>query len=145
MSFGPPPPNSGAAALAALVKQGDRFADKKVALVLSGGNIDPRILASIVVRGLEQEDKIISLRIMIPDQPGVLGNITTLLGEARANILEVSHQRMFLDVPAKGATLDIVIETKDAAHADQVIETLQSTGLNVTRMTNPPASDFGAF
>ena len=136
---------AGAAAFAALVKQPDRFADKKVALVLSGGNIDPRILASIVVRGLEQEEKIISLRLMISDQPGVLGNITTLLGEAGANILEVSHQRMFLDVPAKGATLDIVIETKDAAHADQVIETLKSTGLNVTRMTGPAASDFGAF
>jgi len=136
---------AGAAGLAALLKEPDRFRDKKVALFLSGGNIDPRILASIIVRGLEQEEKIISLRLMITDQPGVLGSIATLLGEAGANILEVSHQRMFLDVPAKGATLDFVIETKDAAHANKVIETLKSAGLDVTRMTSPADSEFGAF
>ena len=82
---------------------------------------------------------------MISDQPGVLGNIATMLGEAGANILEVSHERMFLDVPAKGATLDFVIETKDAVHANQVIETLKAAGLNVTRMANPAGSEFGAF
>ncbi|MFQ5625360.1 MAG: threonine ammonia-lyase [Methyloligellaceae bacterium] len=136
---------AGAAPLAALLKEPDRFRDKKVALVLSGGNVDPRILASIIVRGLEHEEKIISLRFMISDQPGVLGSIATLLGEAGANILEVSHPRMVLDVPAKGATLDIVIETKDAVHAKQVIETLKSADLNVTRMAGPTGSEFGAF
>ncbi|HDO51439.1 MAG TPA: ACT domain-containing protein, partial [Rhizobiales bacterium] len=90
-------------------------------------------------------EKIISLRMMISDQPGVLGKIATLLGEAGANILEVSHQRMFLDVPAKGATLDFVIETKDAVHANQVIEALKSAGFIVTRMTGSAGSEFGTF
>lgn len=136
---------AGATGLAALLKEPDRFRGRKVALVLTGGNIDPRILASIIVRGLEREEKIISLRLMISDQPGVLGKIATLLGAAGANILEVSHQRMFLDVPAKGATLDFVIETKDAVHGNQVIEALKSAGLNVTRMTGPASSEFGTF
>ncbi|MHA1165852.1 MAG: threonine ammonia-lyase, partial [Alphaproteobacteria bacterium] len=105
---------AGAAGLAAIMKEPDLFKGKKVALVLTGGNIDPRMLASIVVRGLEFEEKIISIRITIADHPGVLGAISTLLGDAGANILEVYHRRMFLDVPAKGATLDFVIETKDA-------------------------------
>ncbi len=136
---------AGATGLAALVKEPDRFKGRKVGLVLTGGNIDPRILASIVVRGLEREEKIISLRLLISDQPGVLGVISTLLGEAGANILEVSHQRMFLDVPAKGATLDFVLETKDAVHGNQVTEALKSAGFKVTRMTGPAGSEFGTF
>ena len=80
-----------AAGLAAIMKEPERFTGRKVGLVLSGGNIDPRMLASIVVRGLEFEEKIISLRMKITDQPGVLGSIATLLGSAGANILDVSH------------------------------------------------------
>jgi threonine dehydratase len=125
---------AGASGLAAIMKEPERFKDKKVGLVLTGGNIDPRMLASIIVRGLEYEDKIISLRITIADQPGVLGNIASLLGDAGANILEVSHQRMFLDVPAKGATLDIVIETKDAVHAGHVMENIRAAGFVVERL-----------
>ncbi len=136
---------AGAAGLAALMKEPDRFRGKKVAIVLTGGNIDPRMLASIVVRGLEQEDKIISIRIIIADQPGVLGNIASLLGEAGANILEVSHQRMFLDTPAKGATLDFVIETKDATHASLVMKKISSAGFKVERLTEGAGSDFGAY
>lgn len=136
---------AGAAVLAALLTEPDRFKGKKVALVLTGGNIDPRILASIVVRGLEYEEKIISIRITITDQPGVLGGIATLLGEAGANILEVSHQRMFLDVPAKGATLDFVIETKDAAHAKQVLEKIHAAGFKVARLSGGAGSEFGSY
>jgi threonine dehydratase len=125
---------AGAAGLAAIRKEPERFKGKKVGLVLTGGNIDPRMLASIIVRGLEHEEKIISLRVTITDQPGVLGNIASLLGDAGANILEVSHQRMFLDVPAKGATLDFVIETKDATHAGQVMEKIRAAGFVVERL-----------
>jgi threonine dehydratase len=136
---------AGAAGLAALLNEPERFKGKKVALVLTGGNIDPRMLASIVVRGLEHEDKIISLRITIADEPGILGNIASLLGKAGANILEVSHQRMFLDVPAKGATLDFVIETKDAAHAHKVMEEIRAAGFEVERRSEGAGSDFGAY
>jgi threonine dehydratase len=136
---------AGAAGLAAIMQEQDRFKGKKVALVLTGGNIDPRILASIVVRGLEREEKIISLRITIADQPGVLGVIATMLGDAGANILEVSHRRMFLEVPAKGATLDFVIETKDAAHARQVMKSIRAAGFAVVRLAGGAGSEFGAY
>lgn len=124
-----------AASLAALLAEPERFRGKRVCLCLTGGNIDPRILSSIMVRGLEREDKIISLRIIIPDEPGVLGRISTTLGVMRANILEVSHKRTFLDVPAKGATLDLMIETKDGQHSLEVIRRLEQDGYKVTRLT----------
>jgi threonine dehydratase len=136
---------AGAAGLAAIMSEPNRFTGKKIAIVLTGGNIDPRMLASIVVRGLEYEEKIISIRVTIADQPGVLGTIASLLGEAGANILEVSHQRMFLDVPAKGATLDFVIETKDAAHAKQVIEKISIAGFDVERLSEGSSSDYGDY
>ena len=125
---------AGAAGLAALMAEPERFRGRKVGLVLSGGNIDVRMLASILVRGLEREDKIISLRLVVDDLPGMLGRVATCLGDAGANILEVSHRRMFLDVPAKGITLDVMIETKDARHAAEIIATLQARGLSVFRL-----------
>lgn len=136
---------AGAAGLAAILKEPERFKGCKVGLVLSGGNIDPRMLASIVVRGLEFEEKIISLRLKITDQPGVLGSIATLLGAAGANILDVSHHRMFLDVPAKGASLDIVIETKDAAHAHEVLKKIREAGFEVERQAIGGGHDFGCY
>ena len=108
---------AGAAGLAAMLAEPVRFAGKRVGLILCGGNIDPRILASIMVRELERETRIVSFRLAIPDQPGVLGIIATRLGELGANILEVEHRRLLLDVPAKGAKLDVTIETRDAKHA----------------------------
>jgi threonine dehydratase len=111
---------AGAAGLAALLANPKRFAGRKVGLILCGGNIDPRILASIMVRELERENRIVSFRLTIPDRPGVLGVIATRLGELGANILEVDHRRLFLDVPAKGAKLDVTVETRDAAHAQDI-------------------------
>jgi threonine dehydratase len=98
---------AGAAGLAAMLAAPERFRNRKVGLILCGGNIDPRILASIMVRELEREHRIVSFRLTIADRPGVLGPIATLLGKLGANILEVDHRRLFLDVPAKGAKLDI--------------------------------------
>ena len=95
---------AGAAGLAAMLAKPRRFGGKKVGLILCGGNIDPRILASIMVRELERESHIVSFRLTIPDRPGVLGLIATRLGALGANILEVEHRRLFLDVPAKGAS-----------------------------------------
>ncbi|MGH6727218.1 MAG: threonine ammonia-lyase, partial [Pseudolabrys sp.] len=85
---------AGAAGLAAMLARPERFRDKKVGLILCGGNIDPRILASIMVRELERETRIVSFRLTIPDRPGVLGTIATRLGTLGANILEVDHRRL---------------------------------------------------
>lgn len=119
---------AGAAGLAAMLAKPDRFKGRKVGLVLCGGNIDPRVLASIMVRELERDNRIVSFRLTIPDRPGVLGTIATRIGTLGANILEVDHRRLFLDVPAKGAKLDITIETRDAAHADEIMAAFAADG-----------------
>ncbi len=125
---------AGAAGIAALLAEPARFRDKRVGLILTGGNIDPRILASIMVRELEREDRIVAIRMTIPDRPGVLGIIATLLGRMGANILEVEHRRHFLDTPAKGTKLDITIETRDHGHAQEIMEALAAEGLPATRI-----------
>jgi threonine dehydratase len=119
---------AGAAGLAAMLASPERFRGRKVGLVLCGGNIDPRILASVMVRELEREDRIVSFRLTIPDRPGVLGQIATRLGQLGANILEVEHRRLFLDVPAKGAKLDVTVETRDAQHGEEVFQALEAEG-----------------
>ena len=119
---------AGAAGLAAMLAAPERFAGRRVGLIVSGGNIDPRILASIMVRELERETRIVSFRLTIPDRPGVLGQIATRLGELGANILEVEHRRLFLDVPAKGTKLDVTVETRDAAHAKEILSALAAEG-----------------
>jgi threonine dehydratase len=125
---------AGAAGLAAMLTKPGRFKGRKVGLVLCGGNIDPRVLASIMVRELEREERIVSFRLTIPDQPGVLGIIATRIGGLGANILEVDHRRLFLDVPAKGAKLDVTLETRDAAHAEQIMAALAADGYAPMRL-----------
>jgi threonine dehydratase len=119
---------AGAAGLAAMLRKPDKFRGRKVGLILCGGNIDPRILASIMVRELEREDRIVSFRLTIPDRPGVLGQIATRLGELGANILAVDHRRLFLDVPAKGAKIDVTMETRDQAHGEAIFQALEAEG-----------------
>jgi len=125
---------AGAAGLAAMLAAPERFAGRKVGLILCGGNIDPRIVASIMVRELEREDRIVSFRLTIPDRPGILGQIASRLGELGANILSVNHHRLFLDVPAKGAKLDVTVETRDAAHAEEIFRVLKADGFAPVRM-----------
>jgi threonine dehydratase len=125
---------AGAAGLAAMLAEPERFAGKKVGLVLCGGNIDPRILATIMVRELERGNRIVSYRLTIPDRPGILGQIATSLGLLGANILEVDHRRLFLDVPAKGARLDVTVETRDGAHAEEILQALTVDGFQPVRI-----------
>ncbi|HUC52082.1 MAG TPA: threonine ammonia-lyase [Xanthobacteraceae bacterium] len=125
---------AGAAGLAAMLAEPGRFAGRKVGLILCGGNIDPRILASIVVRELERESRIVSFRMIIPDRPGVLGQIASRLGGLGANILGVEHHRLFLDVPAKGTKLDVTVETRDRAHADEIFRALEAEGYHPMRV-----------
>jgi threonine dehydratase len=130
---------AGAAGLAAMLAEPERFQGRKVGLILCGGNIDPRILASIMVRELERADRIVSFRLTIPDRPGILGQIASRLGEFNANILSVDHHRLFLDVPAKGAKLDVTMETRDAAHADEIFRAFAADGYQPVRMPSGTA------
>lgn len=132
---------AGAAGLAAMLAKPERFKNKRVGLVLTGGNIDPRILASVMVRELERDNRIVSFRLTIPDRPGVLGIIATRLGVLGANILEVDHRRLFLDVPAKGAKLDVTVETRDAAHAEEIFAALAGDGYLPVRIEAAAAMD----
>ena len=132
---------AGAAGLAAMLAEPERFRGRKVGLILCGGNIDPRILASIMVRELERDVRIVSFRLTIPDRPGILGQIATRLGELNANILTVDHHRLFLDVPAKGAKLDVTMETRDATHAEEIFAALAADGYRPVRLPDGTARE----
>jgi threonine dehydratase len=125
---------AGAAGLAAMLKEPERYRGRKVGLVLSGGNIDARLLAAIMVRELEREQRIAAFRLTASDRPGLLGKVASLFGTLGANILEVSHGRLFLDVPAKGVMLDVTIETRDEAHTTAIEEALRQEGFAPRRI-----------
>jgi threonine dehydratase len=122
---------AGAAGVAALLAHPDRFAGCHVGTVLSGGNIDPRLLASVIMRGLVRNGRLSRLHIELPDVPGALAQVTTLVGDAGANIVEVLHQRVFVDVSAKSASIELTIETIDHAHLHRVVAVLESAGYPV--------------
>ena len=119
---------AGAAGLAAMLKEPARYAGRKVGLVLCGGNIDTRLLAAIMVRELEREHRIVAFRLTTSDRPGLLGKVASLLGAEGANILEVSHGRLFLDVPAKGVSLDVTVETRGDDHSRMIEHALRENG-----------------
>jgi threonine dehydratase len=119
---------AGAASLAALLQYPDRFRGKKVGLILTGGNIDTRLLTSVLTRALVREQRIVSLRLIGDDRPGLLATVSTLIGAMGANIIEVAHNRLALDVPAKGAEFDLLIETRDAQHTAEIVKALSEAG-----------------
>lgn len=119
---------AGAAGLAALLSYPSKFTGKRVGLVLCGGNIDTRLLASVLTRSLVREKRLANIRIIGDDRPGLLARVSTVIGNCGANIIEVAHNRLALDVPAKGAEFDILIETRDAQHTQEVVEALTAAG-----------------
>jgi threonine dehydratase len=119
---------AGAAGLAAVLAHPQRFTGRRVGLVLCGGNIDPRLLASVLTRALVREKRIISLKIVGDDRPGLLAEVSKLIGDLGGNILEVAHNRLALDVPAKGAEFGILIETRDSRHTQEIIDALVAAG-----------------
>jgi threonine dehydratase len=129
---------AGAAGLAAVISDLQRFAGKKVGLVLAGGNIDPRLASSIMVRELAREERVVAIRVFISDRPGVLAEIAKAIGTKGGNILEVSHRRTMLDVPPKGAVVEITMETHGGAHAAEIVSALSALGFRVERL-DPPA------
>jgi threonine dehydratase len=119
---------AGAAGLAALLSEPHLFRNRKVVLILTGGNIDTRLLASVLTRSLIREKRITSVRIIGNDQPGLLAKVASVIGEHGGNIIEVNHNRLALDVPAKGAEFDITIETRDPRHTQEIIDALTRAG-----------------
>ena len=125
---------AGAVTLAAVMQRRDVFAGRAVGLVLSGGNIDSRLLASILMRALIRSGRVTRLRIEIDDRPGALAGVAKLIGAGGGNILEVQHQRLFLDVPAKQADLEIVLETRDREHVTDILARLRTDGYRVREL-----------
>jgi len=119
---------AGAGALAALLSFPDRFQGKSCGLILTGGNIDTRLLASVLTRELVRAQRIAYLRFVGDDRPGLLSTVAQTIGAHGANIIEVAHNRLSLDVPAKGAEFDVMIETRDARHTEEIIDALTNAG-----------------
>ena len=119
---------AGAASLAALLQYPEKFKGAKCGLILSGGNIDTRLLASVLTRELVRDQRLVSLRIIGDDRPGLLATVSRVIGDMGANIIEVAHNRLALDVPAKGAEFDIMIETRDAQHTQEIMDALREHG-----------------
>ena len=125
---------AGAAGIAAIYQHPKLFAGKTVGAVICGGNIDPRLLASILNRNMASDGRIARLRIDISDEPGMLAAITTSIGRCGGNIVEIYHQRLFYDVPAKLAKIDAVIETRGPDHVDEIIADLRGADFTVNQL-----------
>ncbi len=120
-----------AATYAAVAQNKPLFHGKRVGIVLTGGNIDMRLLSNVILRELSREGRIMSIEVMIEDRPGLLARVATLVGDAGGNILEVSHNRMMIDTPVKSTYLGMVVEARDAAHAEEIRNALTSNGFQL--------------
>ena len=120
---------AGAAGLAALLAHRDTFAGKRVAIPICGGNIDTRVLASVLMRGLVRDGRLVRLHIALPDVAGSLAKVTALIGEAGGNIVEVQHQRVFGIASVKTPEVEFVIETRDKAHTAALVARLEAAGV----------------
>lgn len=125
---------AGAAGLAAVLKHPERFAGRKVGLVLCGGNIDPMLLASIIERGMVRAGRLARIQVSARDVPGNLARITAIVAEAGANIDEVHHQRAFTLLAAQNVAVELVLQTRGREHVQQVIDALQAAGFDTQRM-----------
>ncbi|MDJ0618806.1 MAG: threonine ammonia-lyase [Calothrix sp. MO_192.B10] len=119
---------AGAVGLAALIKYSDRFAGRKVGIILSGGNIDLPILSTIVQRSMVRSGRLVRLEVEIRDVPGVLADIARCIGDTGANIVEVHHQRAFTSLPLQFADIEFVLMTRGLEHLQQIMEMLQNKG-----------------
>jgi threonine dehydratase len=119
---------AGAAGLAAVLRHKELFAGKKVGLVLTGGNIDPMLLASIIERGMVRSGRLARVRVEIRDLPGSLSDVASVIGDANANIHEVFHQRAFTNTPLQSAGVDFVLRTRGHDHVAAVLRALSDAG-----------------
>jgi threonine dehydratase len=123
---------AGAASLAALLEHHSLFAGKRVGIPISGGNIDSRVLASVLMRGLVRDSRLVRLRVTMPDISGSLARIAALIAEGGGNIVEVQHQRVFGTASVKSTEIEFLIETRDREHTDALIALLEKSGVRVS-------------
>ena len=115
---------AGATGVAALLAYPERFRGRRVATVLCGGNIDARILANVLLRGLLRDGRLLRMRLDIPDRPGVLADIATRIAAAGANVIEVTHQRLFAAPSVQTTELEVMVEARDPVHAGAIVAAL---------------------
>ena len=121
---------AGAVGLAALLRERERFAGRQVGLVLCGGNIEPLVLAEIIQRGMVKSGRLVRLRFDVRDVPGSLADVAAALGRLGANIDEVQHQRAFTTLSVERAQIEVVVQTRGAAHVEQILESMRVAGLS---------------
>ncbi len=124
---------AGAAGVAAVLTFPERFAGRRVATPVCGGNIDPRILSTVLLRNLLRDGRLLRLHLDIPDRPGVLADIATRVADAGGNVIEVSHQRLFAAPSVQTAELELMIEVRDRAQADAIVAALEAGDYVVRR------------
>jgi len=132
---------AGAAGLAAVLATPERFRGRRVGIVICGGNIDARLLASILMRGLVREGRLVRLRSELPDLPGALSRVSGVIGKHAGNIVEVHHQRLFHDTSVKRAELDVVVETQNRRHVEVLIAALVAAGFPTQLLPNTGEAD----
>ncbi len=125
---------AGGVGLAALMKHRDRFAGRKVGLILCGGNIEPLVLAEIIERGMVKSGRLARLRLDVRDVPGALADVATLLGKLGANIDEVQHQRAFSSLSVERAQIEVVVQTRGVAHIEQILVAMRGQGYKAERV-----------
>jgi threonine dehydratase len=123
---------AGAAALAALIEHPARFKGKRVGVPVSGGNIDSRVLASVLMRGLVRDARLVRLRVTMPDISGSLAKVATLIAQGGGNIVEVQHQRIFGTASVRSPEVEFLVETRDREHTDALVRSLTEKGIRVS-------------
>ena len=123
---------AGAAGLAALLQHGAIFAGQRVGVPISGGNIDSRVLASVLMRGLVRDGRLVRLRVTLPDVSGSLAKVAAAIAEAGGNIVEVQHQRIFGTSSVRSPEVEFLVETRDRGHTDALVQALQDKSIKVS-------------
>ncbi len=127
---------AGAAGIAAILSHPGAFRNCRVGVVVGGGNIDSRLLSQVLMRALVLDGRMATLRIEIVDQPGVMSTITKVIGQTGGNIMDITHHRMFIDLPVKRAEVDVLVETRNAGHVTEIIESLELAGFSTRRLSS---------
>jgi len=123
---------AGAAGLAALLQHPARFAGRRVGIPISGGNIDSRVLASVLMRGLVRDGRLVRLRVTMPDVSGSLAKVAAVIAEAGGNIVEIQHQRIFGTSSVRSPEVEFLVETRDREHTDALVRALQEKSIKVS-------------
>ena len=125
---------AGAAGLAAVMENREQFAGRNVGIVLTGGNIDTRLLANVLLRDLARSGRLARLRLTLQDRPGALFKVMELFNSHQVNIIEIYHQRIFTHLPAKGLITDIECEARDREQLDRLVASLRANGYSVSQV-----------